>query len=480
MAPPDQSKKSFFSSCLRIVLGLVIFAAAAFGTERLSYRKAQEIAAGASFSDALLPRFSGRMKTPNPNAAPTTLPTPVAIDIEQPEAKVWDGASRVTILVMGLDYRDWKKKEGPPRTDSMILLTVDPVTKTAGMLSIPRDLWVEVPGFGHYKINTAYFLGEANKLPGGGPGLAVKTVERFLGVPINYYAQIDFSAFVKFIDELDGITVYVPDQIEIDPIGQNNTIKLGPGLETMDGKLALAYARARYTANDDIDRSNRQQEVILAVRRRLEKLGARLLPKAPMIYKDLASGIDTNMTFDDAVQLGLLALQVDMGDIQRAVIGPPKQVLYAKSPDGLDILVPVPSNIRVLRDQIFEPGGLLNPVYNTSGLLDPKLAPADLVDLVKEENARISLVNGTGDPALLQKTAAYLASQGVSLVSSSDGEYLQVTRVTQFSGKPYTYRYLLELLKVQDYGMRLKFDPNSPVDVEIYLGEDWVKRNKLP
>src|SRR5690606_1108907 len=111
-----------------------------------------------------------------------------------PSAQPWDGASRVTALVMGLEFRDWEAGE-VPRTDTMMLVTLDPLSNTAGMLSIPRDMWVSIPGFDNAKINTAYYLGEIYKLPGGGPGLAMKTVEEFLGVPIDYYAQIDFYAF---------------------------------------------------------------------------------------------------------------------------------------------------------------------------------------------------------------------------------------------------------------------------------------------
>jgi anionic cell wall polymer biosynthesis LytR-Cps2A-Psr (LCP) family protein len=129
---------------------------------------------------------------------------PVAPSIE-PTLTPWDGVGRVTILLLGLDYRDWEAGNEYSRSDTMILLTLDPLSKTAGILSIPRDMWVAIPGFQHEKINVAYYLGDAYKLPGGGPGLAVKTVEDFLGVPINYYAQIDFGAFVKFIDELGGI-----------------------------------------------------------------------------------------------------------------------------------------------------------------------------------------------------------------------------------------------------------------------------------
>ena len=87
---------------------------------------------------------------------------------------------------------------------------MDAATNTAGILSLPRDLWVNIPGYGYGKINTAYYLGDAYDEPGGGPGLAIATVEDFLGVPINYYAQIDFSAFERFIDEIGGIEIEVP------------------------------------------------------------------------------------------------------------------------------------------------------------------------------------------------------------------------------------------------------------------------------
>ncbi|HHH82408.1 MAG TPA: LytR family transcriptional regulator, partial [Chloroflexi bacterium] len=117
----------------------------------------------------------------------------------------WSGTERVTILFMGLDYRDWLEGDGPPRTDTMILATIDPLTETAGLLSIPRDLWVEIPGFGHNRINTAYFLGETNQLPGGGPALAMETVENLLGVQVQYYALVDFSASERMIDEIAGL-----------------------------------------------------------------------------------------------------------------------------------------------------------------------------------------------------------------------------------------------------------------------------------
>ena len=151
-----------------------------------------------------------------PIAAVDLPPTPVPIELLPP---AWDGASRINILFIGLDYRDWITNEGPPRSDTMILFTVDPLTKSAGMLSIPRDMWVNIPGVGYSRINTAYSSGEANQFPGGGPGLAMKTVENFIGVPVHYYAQVDFGTFTDFIDYIGGIDVNVEQDLVLDLVG---------------------------------------------------------------------------------------------------------------------------------------------------------------------------------------------------------------------------------------------------------------------
>jgi len=265
---------------------------------------------------------------------------------------------------MGLDYRDWQAGEGPPRTDTMILLTIDPLTKTAGMLNVPRDLWVNIPGYEYARINTAYPLGIAFNDPrGGGPGLAMATVEQLLGVPIDYYAIIDFYAFEQFIDELGGINMTVTNEIAIDPIGKGNTVYLKPGNYLFKGSTALAYARARYTEGGDFDRANRQQQVILAIRDRILDLGpAKVATRAPALYNELAAGIHTNLSLDDAMKLGWLALEIPMESVQRGAIAPPKAVSLAKSPDGTqDILVPVPDQIRVIRDQVFASSSMASP-----------------------------------------------------------------------------------------------------------------------
>jgi LCP family protein required for cell wall assembly len=377
------------------------------------------------------------------------------------------------MLVMGLDYRDWESADGPPRTDTMILLTIDPLTKTAGILNIPRDLWVNIPGFEYGRINTAYPLGIAYEVPGGGPQQAMDTVESLLGVPIDYYAIIDFSAFEQFIDELGGINVKVDNEISVDPIGKGNTVLLKPGNYLLDGPTALAYARARHTDGGDFDRAQRQQQVILAIRDRIVELGpAQVASKAPALYNELAAGIHTNLSLDDAIKLGWLALDIPIPEgVQRGAIAPPNAVSFAKSPDGSqDILVPVPDQIRLIRDQVFA----------SSSMASPGLTSGDTQANMQAEEAAIAVANGTYVEGLAGETQAYLQSQGANVVSTENAGYTEFTKIIDYTGNPYTDKYLVDLMNITPYSISLQYDPNSPVDVLVILGDDWAGNNPMP
>ena len=384
-----------------------------------------------------------------------------------PELTPWDGASRVTILVMGLDLRDWEADQGAPRTDTMILLTLDPLSKTAGMLSIPRDLWVEIPGYEHAKINTAYQIGEGSQLPGGGPGLAVRTVEEFMGITINYFAQVDFDAFVRFIDEIGGVKLDIPEQIQIDIIGRPNPIKLQPGVQNLYGEYALAYARARNSENGDFDRALRQQQVILAMRDQLLRpdTQARVLTNAVSIFNDLQSGIRTNLSFDEAIQLGLLATQINLANINRGVISPPTQVTLDMSPDGSQsILKPVTQEIRILRDEIFSSAVVTAPVILN-------VQPTELMQM---EEAKIGIYNGTATSGLAGTTEQYLIEQGINVIEVGNADITTSTTIIDYTGKPYTVGFLMDLMKIQKTRYYNRYDPNSLVDIEIIIGADWV------
>jgi len=378
----------------------------------------------------------------------------------------WDGSGRVTVLVMGLDYRDWSAGEGPSRTDTMMLLTLDPLNNTAGMLSIPRDLWVSIPGFENGRINTAYFLGEAYQVPGGGPALAVKTVEQVLGVKINYYAQVDFGAFIRFVDELGGVKIDLPKKIKIDPI-VGDPVKLKPGRQVLSGELALAYARARNSSGGDLDRALRQQQVIIAIRERLlhpDDL-SHLISKAPALYSEIASGVQTNMTLEELIKLAVLAQKVPEENISRGAISA-QEVIFADSPDGQSVLVPLPEKIRQLRDEIF---------LVSTGTLGP-LLPGTPRERMVAEGAKIVLLNGSSIDGLASQTQAYLQKQGANVVEISNGQFTDHTMILDYTGNPHTVQYLTDLFGVLAGNYTLEYDPNSSVDIVVTLGADWTNQ----
>lgn len=450
---------------------IVLFVIAAIFAAYVAYAKSYDFFL--EFDLAQIPGLAIKNNaTPEPvgeGTQPSNLDPTMAAE---PAPLPWDGASRVTILVMGLDYRDWEAGEGPPRTDTMILLTVDPLTKTAGMLNVPRDLWVSIPGFEYGRINTAYPLGIAFEVPGGGPALAMQTVESLVGVPIDYYAIIDFFAFEQFIDELGGIYINVPTEITVDPIGKGNTLTLSPGRQLLDGGTALAYARARHTEGGDFDRATRQQDVILAMKDRALELGpAKLAARASALYSELAAGIHTNLSLDDALRLGWLALDIPMTSVQRGAIAPPNAVMLAKSPDGSqDILIPVPDQIRLIRDQIFASSSMASPILN---------AGDDMINM-QVEKASIVVSNGTYFEGLASSTQTYLQSEGANVVGTQNSEYTTYTKIIDYTGKPYTDRYLVNLMQITPYSIFFQYDPTSQVDVLVILGDDWAGNNPMP
>ena len=143
------------------------------------------------------------------------------------------------------------------------MITIDPISKSLGALSIRRDLWVNIPGHDYNKINTAYYFGDLENVPGvGGPGLAMQTVEEFLGVPIDFYARIDFNTFVRLVDEIGGVPIDIKERMLMDPYHTGMPFWQEPGLAVLPGAYALEYARSRSSAGGDIDRGGRQMEVI--------------------------------------------------------------------------------------------------------------------------------------------------------------------------------------------------------------------------
>ncbi len=228
--------------------------------------------------------------------------------------------------------------------------------------------------------------------------------------------------------------------------------------------MALAYVRARKGSGDDFGRAQRQQEAIMAIRTAILKwdLMPKLIANAPAIYADLSSGVHTNLTLDQIVQLALLAEQIPEENIKQAYIGS-EQVEFATSPDGLDILRPIPDKVRIVRDEIF----------TTSGPVAPVEVSTDPTELMKLENARVSILNGTATGGLAGKTGDCLKSKGVNVTDVGDGQAQGATTMIIFSAKPYTAAYLAQLLSIPTSLIMNRYDPNATTDIQIIMGSEW-------
>ncbi|MCC6300232.1 MAG: LCP family protein [Anaerolineales bacterium] len=409
-----------------------------------------------------------------PVPGPENLPPPVIVP-ESDLPPAWDGASRITVLILGLDARD--TDTSAPRSDTMILLTIDPLTKTAGMLSIPRDMWVNIPGFGYSRINTAYSSGEGNKLPGGGPELARKTVEQFIGVPVQYYAQVDFNTFVQFIDRIGGIDIYNDEKLRLDPIGPGQKIILTCcGMRHLSGEKALAYARHRKGDDGDFGRARRQQKVIIGIRdKALDPANfPSLIAQADDFYNEFSAGIRTNMPLETAIQLAALAKDIPVSSIEQGLIDPSMVAFDNVILGGQDaaIMKPLPDKIRELRDEIF----------TSAGALSPLAAGGDLTALMQADGARVRLLNGTFTPNLEVNTGNYFIAQSMAVTEVAPAERAyDRTVIVLHSPKLYTLKYLQSVFGItSNTQIIIRPDPASTVDVEVYLGNDWANNNPIP
>lgn len=269
----------------------------------------------------------------------------------------WDGEERFTVLVMGMDRRPSEMGQSF-RTDTMILVSLDPATKHVGMLSIPRDLFVDIPGYDPNRINTAYSYGELEGL-GGGPRLAMQTVQYNLGIPVNDYLVVDFNAFIGLIDEIGGIDVYVEAPI-YDPEYPDMNYGYDPfsitaGWHHLDGETALKYARSRHTS-DDIDRQRRQQDVIYAIRDRVINLNMipGLAVKAPSLWSQFDEGVDTGLSLDQMLQLAWYLKDIPSESFTNGVLG--WEYVVSWNYNGQSVLVPNRDQLGGLMVQVFGEG----------------------------------------------------------------------------------------------------------------------------
>lgn len=351
-----------------------------------------------------------------------------------------EGDGRINVLLLGIggDGHD-----GADLTDTMMVASIDPVNHTAVLLSIPRDLWVNIHGAGSMKINAAYetgkykYLGKItadnsnSKAIEAGFNSVDQVVESVVGVPIHYNMLLDFQAFRQAVDTVGGVTVNVPDQL-YDPTmaweNNWNPVLAKPGVQTMDGKHALIYVRSRETSSD-FARGQRQRSVILALKDKAITLGTLSNPtKISGLISAFGNNVQTDLSLSDGSRLYSITKGITNNNIQSLDLDTAPNVYVATAAVG---------NISTVQPK----AGMFN-YADIQTFVRSKLQDGYL----KKENANVTVLNGTTVAGLATAKATELKSYGynVGTVSSAptDG-YQQTILVDLTHGKDkYTKHYL--------------------------------------
>jgi LCP family protein required for cell wall assembly len=286
-------------------------------------------------------------------AQPTSVPTPALPDAAAfPTA--CDGPGRMNILLIGIDGFN-NNYFRAARADTLILLGVNFAAKSAQLLSIPRDLWVQLPGLLQVpegRINTAYHYGELYGAPGGGPGELRAVLANTFGLRVDRYVVVSFAAFEQGIDAIGGIDIHIAEAIHDGryPLRDGSgtmAIDFPAGEVHMDGATALIYARIRHDSSD-FRRMRRQQQVLFAVRNKL--LSPQVIPHLPALVQSLVGAARTDLSLEDLALLGCLGPQVDGSAIQPWVIEG-GMVENVRLSDGAQVLVPNMSAIVPVLEQ---------------------------------------------------------------------------------------------------------------------------------
>jgi LCP family protein required for cell wall assembly len=414
----------------------------------------------------------------SPDAA---MPTAQPSDVPQVEPTVLDdnalvrgalqdvGPRKIRVLLMGIDQRSAVESADTEyfRTDTMIVVQIDPVRRTAGMISIPRDLYVPIPGFTESRINNANVLGDSGGYPGGGPALAMKTIEENLGIDIDHYALVNFDVFLTVVDTVapNGVEVCIPEEI-YDPYYPDEgygfiEVRFEPGCQRLNAERLLQYARTRKTEGSDFDRSRRQQQVLLAVQEEVVSAGGitNLVTRAPALWQQLGDNLRTDMTLEEAIDLALIATTIDRDNVQTAQINN-LHVTFAKDEDGNDILIPVPASISLL----------IQDTFNTQA----DMTLDDIRQRAADESASIIVLNNTSITGLAGSTRDWLSAQGVTVssVGNTDNPDNTNTVIKDYTGNPWTARFLADTMGIPRERILAGTDGQTSEDIAIVIGPD--------
>jgi LCP family protein required for cell wall assembly len=359
-----------------------------------------------------------------------------------------EDVGRVNILLAG-NSSDDPGHAGANLTDSILLLSINTKTNQAFMLSIPRDLWVYIPGTGYQKINDAYVAGEADSFsapgyPNGGMGQLEQIMQKDFGIPIDYYALINYQAFKDAVNAVGGITINIQSSDprglydpSIDYSTNGALVKLTNGVHTLNGEQALDFARARGDAYgsygfpaSDFDRTAHQRQMLVALKSKAESAGVLTSPtKLTSLFDAVGNNVKTDLTLSDAKRLYDLTKNIGSNSIQsvslNSVNGTSLLANYA-APGGESALVPAAGVTDFSQIQLY-------------------LKQLTSNDPIVRENAKVVLLNATNSYGLASKVRTRLETKNINVTSVADAGTTQAatTIIDNSQGhKPATRQFL--------------------------------------
>lgn len=362
----------------------------------------------------------------------------------QKEAVPWSTDQPVNVLVMGVQIGGVSTN---PLTDSIIVASYQPQDGSVKLLSIPRDLWVEIPGYGGARINEAFQI--------GGPYEAMLTVQQNLGIPVNYYAVVNYRAVETLIDHLGGVTIEVPYDIDDPYFPAEDEIHYEPfhitkGVHRLNGREALRYARTRHI-DSDFGRAARQQQVVMAIKDRL--LNPFNLLKTPLLLYDARFLVKTNFPVDQALGLMAKIFESPPDSIQRAVLSFDNgAVVPYTGENGASLLIlnqPVASQII---EEFFGP---------TLAIL--RNAPA------------IRVENGNGYPGAASHFAQVLAGMGATVAETGNADSMDYpSHKVYYAGRDRNTVQAARLIAAMLGTTAEKADGSQGAAIRVILGKNWA------
>lgn len=362
----------------------------------------------------------------------------------------WQGTQPITIVLLGIDKRDDEPIAGT-RTDTIILALIDPVAKSAAMVSLPRDMWVRIPGCtaaygcinGQQRINVAHAV--------GGPDMTRETIAAGFGIRPDFYARVDFRGFEQLVNLAGGVVIDVERPVKDDEYPTADygyqRIYFGPGPQLMDGATALEYARSRH-GTSDFSRAGRQQQVILSLRNRALQMN--MLVKAPEMLGVVQKSLATDLSPVQMLSIAKLLSQIDRDHIANLVIDS-NYVTPFTGQDGADLLSP---NVPAIRAAI---------------------AGAQRSAAHPELRARIEVLNGTGTAGLGQRAADYLTARGFNVVrvaAADRGDY-RASLVQVMGADRRAAEALASALSVSPDVITDAPASGAAADIRVVLGQDF-------